>query len=545
MKPFVWVLVCCLMTTFAKTVKVTRPSQLIELFSKGSNGYINVNIELGSDIDFSLVQLKVPLGIQPDTLKCLPYTGTFDGKGHSIRNLHIKIPGFYVGLFCQLEGATIKNLVIEDSCSFEGIIAGALVPFVEESGTISFSNIKNQATVKGSKYVGGFIGIIQFIESSTIQFQNCGNSGVIDGLTSGGFIGYVLVAKGTTLQFTECNNNGSITGTFGTGGFIGNVSNSETITTTVKSSTNSGKVNGNVGSGGIVGVIEECSGVTLDISDTSVKNSVSGNKNIGGLIGFVTESYAITFDVHHSVVSGSITGHNNVGGFVGNFTKNVQVIGNVNMSNSTGMVKGTQYVGGLFGVIQSSSPSKQTVINITNARRENSVIGTAVASCGFACVDEDSTYAVKVNVLNSINFGNVQGEKAYGIANDVKEVMNVVNIGSVSGTSKSYSLWKSPIANQHAYALSSSCKTCGTATQIAKNDKDGQYYVVGTQMKISDMLNFVVNQDHQWRSLSFWTKNLGFYASTKGQLSIAHSFTVSFTALFLVLFLMVQGIFTQ
>ena len=281
----------------------------------------------------------------------------------------------------------------------------------------------------------------------------------------------------------------------------------------------------------------------MDISDTSVKNSVSTGNNVGGLIGLVIDSYAITFDVHNSVVSGSIKGYNGVGGFVGNFTNNVQVIGNVNMSNSTGMVKGEQYVGGLFGVIQSSSPSKQTVINITNTRRENSVIGTAVASCGFACVDEDSTYAVKVNVLNSINFGNVQGEKAYGIANDVKEVMNVVNIGSVSGTS--YSLWKSPIANQHAYALSSSCKTCGTATQIAKNNKDGQYYVVGTQMKISDMLNFVVNQDHQWTTLSFWTKNLGFHAHAKGQLSIAHSFTLSFTALFLVLFLMVQGIFTQ
>lgn len=548
MKPFVWILVCCLMTTFAKTVKVTRPSQLIELFSKDSYGYINVNIELGSDIDFSLVQLQVPLGTQPGSLECFPYTGTFNGKGHSIRNLNIDQGDTKrnAGLFCELKGATIQNLVIEDTCYFKGNIAGALSPLVSESGSVTFRNIKNDANVFGTQYGGGFIGQFLRVKSSTVLFQNCENTRSIIGKTNGGFIGFVLVAKDTSFEFVECKNDCSVVGgLYGTGGFIGNVSNSETITISVQRSTKSGQVVGRQGNGGIVGVIGKCSGVTLDISDTSVKNSVSPGNNAGGLIGLVIESYAITFDVHHSVVSGSVEGLDGVGGFVGNFTKNYQVVCNVNMSNSTAMVKGEQYVGGLFGVIQSSSPSKQTVINIANTRRENSVIGTAVASCGFACVDEDSTYAVKVNVLNSINFGNVQGEKAYGIANDIKEVMNVVNIGSVSGTSKSYSLWKSPITNQYAYALSSSCKTCGTATQIAKNNKDGQYYVVGTQMKISDMLNFVVNQDHQWRTLSFWTKNLGFYANTKGQLSIAHSFTVSFTTLFLVLFLMVQGIFTQ
>ena len=545
MRAFLWILVCCFLTTLAKTVKVTRPTQLIELFNKGSNGYIDVNIDLDNDIDFSLVQLKIPLGVQQETFQCLPYTGIFNGNGHSIKNLNIELTQNGVGLFCRLERATIKNLVIEDSCSFTGGIAGALTPYVLESGDVTFSNVKNQADVKGGQFAGGYVGVFLEGQSSNIQFQNCDNSGSIDGTSNGGFIGLIGGAKNMKVEFIECHNHGLITGSYGTGGFIGNVSSTEVITVIIKSSTNSGKVNGSDAGGGIIGVIQKCSGVTLDIRDTFVENSVNGSDNVGGLIGIVTESYAITLDIHNSDVTVSTSGHNSVGGFVGNFSKNVQVEINVNMSNSTGVVKGEQYVGGLFGVIQSSSPSKQAKVTITNTIRKNTLIGTTLASCGFVCVDEDSTYAVKVIVFNSISHGSVQGEKAYGIANYVTEIMNVVNTGSVSGTSKSYSLWKSPTANQHAYAYGSSCKTCGTATQIIKSNQDGQYYVVGTKMKIVDMLNFVVNQDHHWKTLSFWTKDLEFEVKKEGQLSLASFFSLSFTALFFTLFLMLQGFFIQ
>ena len=554
MKSFLWVLMsCCLLTTFAKPVKVERPAQLIELFSKGSNGFINVDITLAHDIDFSYVGYKLPLGTQEDSLKCLPYTGTFNGNGYSIKNFNIIRNGDVAGLFCQLEGATIQNLVVEESCFFKGIFAGALTPSIHGSKNVTFNNIKNQANVEGY-YAGGFIGVIDNGSSNNINFQNCDNSGVVTGQYAAGFIGYTFVAKGAEYRFIECNNYGTLTGKGegsegSVGGFIGHMIQSELITITVERSTNSGKVSGKVsgkdGNGGVIGVIEGCSGVTLSITESFVINSVSGYDNVGGFIGLIIESYAITLDIHHSNVTGMTSGHNNVGGFVGNITNNYQVNVNVNMSNSTGIVKGEQYVSGLFGVIKSSSPSKQTVVTITNSRRENSVIGTTLASCGFACVDEDSTYAVKVYAYNSISHGNVQGKKAYGIANHITEVTNIVNTGSVSGTSLSYSLWKSPIANQHSYALGSSCKGCGTATKFIKNDKDGEYYVIGTQMKISDMLNFVVNQDHHWKILSFWTKDLGFDVKKEGQLSLAHSFTISFSALFLVFFLMVQGIFTQ
>ena len=543
MKHITLVLVCCFFAAVANAVKVSSPSQLIELFSQGLNEYIKVNIELESDIDFSLVQYNRSLGTQSDS-RCFPYTGTFNGNGYSIK--HFKLSqGGEVGLFCQLNGATIKNLVIEESCSFTGQYAGALSAF-QRFGGLTFSNVKNHASVKGQYSAGGFIGLFGEVTSNNnIKFQNCDNTGQVIGNYNGGFIGYVLLTKNTRFEFIESNNNGLLTGGSVTGGFIGSVGHSEAITTLISRCKNSGRVNGKSGSGGVIGVIEGSSGVSLTIKDSSVENTVSGNNNVGGIIGLAVKSYAISLSIYSSNVTGSTSGYNNVGGFVGNITNNDQVDISVNMSNSTGSVKGEQYVGGLFGVIQSSSPSKQTVVTITNTRRENTVIGTTLASCGFVCVEEGSTYAVKVNIFNSISHGSTQGEKAYGIANHVTEVLNVVNIGSVSGTAKSYSLWKSPITNQHAYTLSSYCKSCGTATQIAKNDKNGQYYVVGTKMMVSDMLNFVVNKGQQWKTLSFWTKDLGFDMKSDGQLSLAPSFTFSFTALLLVFFLMVQGIFTQ
>ena len=75
---------------------------------------------LDSDIDFSggLSQKFEPIGKDLTN----HFTGTFDGQRHIIRNLTIVTSSNYAGLFGYSEGVTIRNLVIDSSCSFTSAV---------------------------------------------------------------------------------------------------------------------------------------------------------------------------------------------------------------------------------------------------------------------------------------------------------------------------------------------------------------------------------------------------------------------------------------
>ena len=66
--------------------------------------------------------VMVPLGGKTSS----PYSGVFDCGGHTIHNLTVS-GSVFAGLFYQLGGATVKNFVLDKSCSFaRGSNAGAV-----------------------------------------------------------------------------------------------------------------------------------------------------------------------------------------------------------------------------------------------------------------------------------------------------------------------------------------------------------------------------------------------------------------------------------
>ena len=89
--------------------------------SNDNNRYLKG--KLTADIDLSEVENFTPIGKHTDidlvtglSVKDWDYRGTFDGQGHTIRNLTVKtVDGSEGGLFSRIIDATITNLAIENA----------------------------------------------------------------------------------------------------------------------------------------------------------------------------------------------------------------------------------------------------------------------------------------------------------------------------------------------------------------------------------------------------------------------------------------------
>jgi hypothetical protein len=175
--------------------------------------------ELTTDLDFS----------EDETVKSAligTFCGTFDGKGHVIKNLNIDATGkSSVSLFGGLSYGEIKNLGREGGSTIgERNIAG-LVISVSNNGKLS--NCYNSSSVQSQSIDAG--GLV--ISGTNAIIENCYNTGDITtfGVQLGGLMSYCLY-QGGFLTIINCYNTGNIeskstTGTttayIHTGGLIG------------------------------------------------------------------------------------------------------------------------------------------------------------------------------------------------------------------------------------------------------------------------------------------------------------------------------------
>ena len=195
-----------------------------------------------------------------------PYTGTFDGGNHTIKN--VSITGsedvILVGLFGCVSAGTVKNLVLDNvdvignsyassgedsqqaasgtaigaligegaienvsntaSCSVSGKYrTGGIVGSTKDAGT-TVKNCTNNATVTGERnYTGGIVGaahnVVSIFHTTGTTFDSCTNNGAVNGSTEvGGIVGYTDQA-----YVYNCTNTASVygTGNYGTGGIVG------------------------------------------------------------------------------------------------------------------------------------------------------------------------------------------------------------------------------------------------------------------------------------------------------------------------------------
>ena len=187
------------------------------LVAEDSNNFEGKTITLGVDIDLG-GESFAPIGSTSERddrgrLITEPFKGTFDGNGKTIANLYQSGWDFgyewgqygSIGLFSELEGATVKNVVLE---GFDCCVEGGDIAFIAGSATgdCTFENIEIKSGSIGT-YNNGIGGIIGWSGAGTYNFKNItlGEDVVIGGLwgsfdsSAGGIVGQA--EPGATYNF--------------------------------------------------------------------------------------------------------------------------------------------------------------------------------------------------------------------------------------------------------------------------------------------------------------------------------------------------------
>lgn len=160
------------------------------------------------DIDLDDLKLKVDpveynwTPVATDSTEA--FAGSYDGMGFEIKNALIggkTASDEYFGFFAYLNGATIKNIILNNfqvdyDASYSGIFAGGI-----ESSIIENIAIKNSSIMK-STYIGGFAG---YTSSSTITNCTIENTTVKADPDNGGRYVAGFVADANATLFENCS----------------------------------------------------------------------------------------------------------------------------------------------------------------------------------------------------------------------------------------------------------------------------------------------------------------------------------------------------
>ena len=389
---------------------------------QGINGNLSGQYALGSNVDASPTSTwNAGAGFTPIGNSSTPFSGTFDGLGHTVSNLTINLPTTnYVGLFgytgptgviqnvgliggsvsgstylgglVGFNGGAVTNSYNTGSVSGTGNYVGGLVG--RNAGAVGGSY--GAGSVSGSSYVGGLVGY----NTSTGTLSNSWAKGNVSG--TGNYVGGLVGGNAGAIGGGSYGA-GSVSGSSYVGGLVGY--NASTGTLSNVSAT------GNVsGTGNYVGGLAGINYAT--ISNSGAMGNVSGSSDVGGLVGI---NYAT---ISNSYATGNVSGTGNyVGGLVG---RNSGAVGG---SYGAGSVSGSSYVGGLVGYNTSTGALSNTYAtgNVSGSSDLGGLVGINYAT-----------------ISNSYATGNVSGTGNYVgglVGRNAGVVGGSYGAGSVSGSS--------------------------------------------------------------------------------------------------------------
>ncbi len=247
---------------------------------------------LTQDIDTTATGNWTPVGSATST----PFTGTFDGAGHTIT---FKIPSYTndgAGFFYEIgSGGLVKNLNVAGTVTSSSNLVGGIAG--ENTGTITGCTSAVNITATSSSETGGIAGASA---GGTISY--CISMGSVTGFYhTGGIVGV-----GNADDIDHCYTTGTISGTWGVGGIIGEwqhgtIDQCYSVATVTASSQNAG------------GLIGDVAGTGLACTDCYARGNVAGGYYVGGFIGGHYSGSATFTDCY---ATGSPTG-TTVGYFVG------------------------------------------------------------------------------------------------------------------------------------------------------------------------------------------------------------------------------------
>jgi filamentous hemagglutinin family protein len=379
----------------------------------------------------------------------LPFTGTLDGLGFTIKNLFINLgagtanPGDDVGLFGEIgQGGVVSNLTLKgvniSGYNYTGALAGVNLGDIENvatTGTVigyndagglagwstgSIVGSSSAATVTGSNYIGGLVGY----SDGTIEQESYATGDVSGNAYIGGLVG----DNDTAGTIEDSHAAGEAGGNEDLGGLAGENAGliEGTIVGNSYTSYATGKVTGSTTSpsntiGGFVG---DNTGTIMSVKATG---AVSGADEVGGLVGTNdgSDGYGL---IEQSRATGSVTSTGEALGTGGLAGDNVNG-GEIEDSSASGTVNGVGNVGGLVGI----NGAADVTADITNSSASG-----AVGAPTAADVENG------VGGLVGTNYGNIEGSHATGAVSgnqtDIGGLVGDNDFGSIkaSATEKSY-----------------------------------------------------------------------------------------------------------
>lgn len=304
---------------------ISTVDELLAL-SAGDAAAMAKNYRLTANLDLSGVSFG---GIGTASV---PFTGMFDGQGHTISNVTINAAGEdNVGFFGVIKGATIKNLNLYAVSILGKNKVGGLVGYAQAALTPSslaslIGSCTVSGTVSGGDQVGGLIGL---------------NEGITDPRT--------LFSAACAID--KCTADVSVSGSYMAGGLVGE--NSGTITRSAAKGNVSARNGSESRIGGFVG------GNTGDIYESHSEGAVTGTGYVGGFAGY---SGGV---VKHCYSFGSVTGAEYTGSFAGSIAQADTVIGAGKVTVSGQQAQG--YIGGFAGYLGGTLVGTGNQITIKNA----------------------------------------------------------------------------------------------------------------------------------------------------------------------------------
>jgi uncharacterized protein YjdB len=334
--------------------------------------------KLTADISLSVYDSFAPIGNEDEG----PFTGAFDGAGHTIRALTVTGENKYAGLFGYLEG-TVRDVVLADANVAGGRFVGGIAGYAATGSSITGCTVSGSVTSGGAPIDVNAGGIAGYSAGELFGLTNrakvnadCGSyygvepkAGGIAGLYSGekisdcmnggdilsnsifynvylgGMIGYCSSA----VMVTNCTNSGNVSGGLYSGGMIGFCSDA-----TVTGCTNGNAILGE-NSGGIIGKCDNMANITQCINKGTIDSTRGDNEYHGGIAGWcasVTVSDCINY--------GSINSNNdssyyppsvNLSGGIIGFCNDVRAENCLN----AGLTSAHSYCGGIVGSCQSAT----------------------------------------------------------------------------------------------------------------------------------------------------------------------------------------------
>jgi len=303
--------------SFAQTVIKINSFNDLRKIGRDAGYPLSGNYELAADIDASSSRSQAfePIG---------PFSGTFDGKGHTINGLYIKLPARQeIGLFGNTVNAEIRDIILVADSIIGELTVGALV------GSATATTIQNCHTrgyIGGKGSVGGIVG---YAGDATIT-----NSGSKSDCYASGY-------QGTGWEA------GSV------GGLVGHAESGTVITASYATGNVTSLLNN---AGGLVGYSD---GVIINKCYST--GNVSGTEDVGGFIGNANGFNASADTISNCYSSGNVSNSNNyvsnIGGFAGHSPGTVMIncysTGRVNGGRGFGMY--IQQTSNCFWDIQTSN----------------------------------------------------------------------------------------------------------------------------------------------------------------------------------------------